>query len=463
MVVRAEIAPPRLADPTKQSALRGLVERGLDFLLECREDLGDVFVLDLGERELTVVGHPDLALHVLRTHKDRYATKGDGGGFQTALVPLLRDSFATGPEAGEDWLRQRRLVSRMFKRTQVLSSVDAMSVAVAEALEGWEELARLRQPVDLSVELPRLALSVVAATSLGARIGRSQSLRLIESFQRVVDFLWEGLFDHAFPAGTSKPAWLTGPGRDRYVEAIEAIHRVAASLCDEADAARDRAGLVHSLAAPRRTGDISKEQMRLLVATVLVAGYETMAASLSFAFHYLCRDEACMRRLVTEIDQVAGRGALDAGQLQRLQYARAVVLETLRMSDPIYWIQRQASVADTLGGFRVQPGTTVAVITHLIHHHRSFWPEPATFDPDRFVGDAQRGRHPFAWMPFGIGERKCFAEAFSLVQGVLVLAMVLQRFRMSPLSGQSGRVHASTNLRLVGRVPVMLAPRDDTP
>ncbi|WP_184792025.1 cytochrome P450 [Streptomyces sp. 3211] len=432
-----------------------MAEQGMQFFTACQRQHGDLFAVQLGNDLLTIVAHPELARHVLRDRRDNYDTKGPGTGFQSSLIPLLQDSFATRTGGDEEWVRQRKLVTRRFTPAAVRSAARATQQVIDRVLDRWEVFADEGQSIDLAKEAPRLALAVVAATTLGVDVSLIQADDLIDAFQDVVDYLWEAIWRASEPAA-SPPSWLPGPGSIRYRKAIDTINRVVDEICASSYAADE--GLVSLLRTLRATGQISEQNSRLLAITNLTAGYESMAASLTFLLHYLCNSPEQLRIVEDSLMLRLFEPPHECTETSKL--TRAAVKETLRMASPIFWIQRQATRSDVLGGYAIPAQSLVVVFTHLIHHHELFWENPDHFDASRFLGEPQ---HPHAWLPFGDGERRCFAEEFAITQGSLFLTRILRRFAIHPVPQSGGCIHMSTNLRLVGRVPVQLVRRPVCP
>jgi cytochrome P450 len=111
-----------------------------------------------------------------------------------------------------------------------------------------------------------------------------------------------------------------------------------------------------------------------------------------------------------------------------------VIEETLRLYPPLSVLQRQPVAGDEIDGYEIPPGALVFVCTYATHRDPLLWPEPERFDPDRFLPAHSEGRHRYAYLPFGAGPRLCIGNEFALMEAQLVLAMLLQRFRLEPMA-----------------------------
>jgi cytochrome P450 len=101
----------------------------------------------------------------------------------------------------------------------------------------------------------------------------------------------------------------------------------------------------------------------------------------------------------------------------------------------------------------------VSLMIDRIHRHPSAWSEPDRFDPDRFSPERSAGRHPAAFIPFGVGKRQCIGKGFAMLEGVMLLAMILQRFQLEPMPDTHLEPQLGITRRLRGGMPLTLRPR----
>ena len=139
-------------------------------------------------------------------------------------------------------------------------------------------------------------------------------------------------------------------------------------------------------------------------------------------------------RLASEVAQVLGQKTPTADDLPRLAYTRQVVEESLQLYPPVFALIRDAHEDDEIGGYHIPARSTVILSPYVTQRHPGVWPDPATFDPDRFLPDRSAGRSRFAWFPFLGGAHQCIGQEFAMMEAVLVVAMLAQsyRFRLGP-------------------------------
>jgi cytochrome P450 len=121
--------------------------------------------------------------------------------------------------------------------------------------------------------------------------------------------------------------------------------------------------------------------------------------------------------------------------LERLKYAGLVIHESLRLYPPVWIIPRDAIRDDEIGGFKIPAGSTVLLCPYVTHRHPEFWDNPEAFDPDRFLPEAAKGRPRHAFFPFGGGPRLCMGVDMAIMETLLILSMVVQRFRLNLVAG----------------------------
>jgi cytochrome P450 len=182
---------------------------------------------------------------------------------------------------------------------------------------------------------------------------------------------------------------------------------------------------------------LSRRQVRDQVVTFIVAGHETVASALTWAWHLLATSPAALCRLRDEVDAVCpGRSPVFA-DLARLPWTSAVLDETLRLYPPAWVITRRSLGPDVLAGVDVPADALIIMSPWLVHRDAAAWPDPQRFEPSRFLGeDGLRRRDVVAssaYLPFGAGPRLCVGRDMALLEGALVLASIVARVDLEPV------------------------------
>jgi cytochrome P450 len=192
--------------------------------------------------------------------------------------------------------------------------------------------------------------------------------------------------------------------------------------------------------------------------TVLLAGHETTAATLSWTWYLLDRHRDVAERLRSEILGALGDRDPTVEDLPQLEGATRVIEEAMRLYPPAWIITRVAKEEDEIGGYRVAPGTVVMLSPYLTHRSKEVWPEPERFDPDRFTAERSAERPRFAYFPFAGGPRQCIGSEFALTEATLMLTTIVRRFRLELASQREVVPQPVTTLRPRGGLPMI--PRE---
>jgi cytochrome P450 len=165
--------------------------------------------------------------------------------------------------------------------------------------------------------------------------------------------------------------------------------------------------------------------------TLFVAGHETTATALTWAFHLLAQHPEVRERLEAEVAPLGDR-RLTADDAAQLPLAGRIFKEALRLFPPVPAFARQSQAPVQVGGYDLPPGTIVFIAPYTLHRRPDLWPEPEKFLPDRFEDPevARRSRHAF--LAFSSGPRVCLGQYFAILEGQLLLATIARRVRFEP-------------------------------
>ena len=210
--------------------------------------------------------------------------------------------------------------------------------------------------------------------------------------------------------------------------------------------ARDERGL-------RMTDDELRDEML----TLLLAGHETTATTLSWTLHYLLANPSWLGRVRAEVDEVAGSGPVQPDQVDKLVLLDAAIKETLRVMPIIPLVARHLKAPSTIGGFDLPAGAVAAACIYLVHHRPDLWPDPERYDPGRFVG---KKPDPSQYFPFGGGTRRCLGMAFAAYEMRIVLATILSKVDLAAAPGEPVKlVRRGITLAPSGGMPVVVRAR----
>jgi len=181
------------------------------------------------------------------------------------------------------------------------------------------------------------------------------------------------------------------------------------------------------------------------VMTIIVAGHETTAGTLNWAWYLLSQHGDIESRLHQEVDALAEDPGFE--NLEELDYARQIAEETLRLYPPVWLFSRKAIEADTIGGFEIPAGSNIFLCPYLLHRAPDYWDSPEIFRPERFEEDAVKTRNRHIYYPFSLGSRRCIGEFFSLVDMQLHLGLMARHIKMTHVPDQPVDIEPHINLR----------------
>jgi cytochrome P450 len=412
--------------PSAGTGGREEIRNPLHFFLWLTRTYGDIVQYRSSVEPAYLINHPDYIRHVLQSNghnynKDTFLNKYmleslTGQGLLTSENPL--------------WREQRRLIQPAFHRRSLPKFAGLMADATGRTVERLERATDEGQPVDIAREMMRLTLDIVTQALFGYDItGRAGEVG--EAMDTMVSI---------------------GKPRHRKVrEAIELLDQIVYAIIDERrlhpDQERDDL-LTMLLTARYDDGSAMPDrQVRDEVMSLLVAGHETTANTLSWTWYLLTQNPAAVEQLEAELDRVLGGRAPALEDFPQLIYTDQVIQEAMRLYPSAWSISRRALDDDEIGGYFIPARAIVAMSPYTMHRHPDFWPDPERFDPERFTPEQVAARPRFAYFPFGGGARQCIGNYFALMESMIIIPTIAQRFRMRCVSGEWVEEHALVTLR----------------
>jgi unspecific monooxygenase len=415
------------------SSMRAAPRSGRVIARELKENALAVFPPEAFEEDVIVrrfFGHQQLILNrpagihrVLVENAENYRRTP---ATMRLLLPLLGKGLLLAE--GEDWKHQRRTVAPALAPRMIPVLVRHVADAAGAMITKFT--GPVDRHVDLFAEMQFLALDIAGRSMFSLAMERHgrEMRELVTAYAE--HLARPTLLDFLLPLAVPSPRdFARRRFRRRWMDLIRRIvvEREAAA---PKVATGDLFDLLSTASAPESGERFSVGRLADQVATLIIAGHETTAVALFWALHLVASLPPVEALLATEVAglDLGPDGAAET--LSRLTYTRAVVQEALRLYPPVFALVRQARKADVAGGIPVAARAVVFISPWVLHRHRRLWARPDTFDPARFLpGAAPPDR--FAYLPFGIGPRVCVGAQFALTEATLVLAKMIQAFRIS--------------------------------
>ena len=210
---------------------------------------------------------------------------------------------------------------------------------------------------------------------------------------------------------------------------------------------------------PTHPEHMSDAQIRDEILTIFLAGYETVANALTWTWYLISQHPEVEAKLHAELDAVLSRRRPTLADYPNLKYTEQVFAESMRLYPPAWAMGRMCTTGAHLGEFNIPPGAYVFFSQYIMSRTEEFFPDPLRFDPDRFTPEAKAARPRFTYFPFGGGSRQCIGESFAWMEGVLSIATIAQRWRMTYLGSKPPTPQPKITLRPRDPVMMRLTPR----
>jgi cytochrome P450 len=424
--------------PSAGTGGRDEIRNPLRFFLWLTQTYGDIVQYRSSVEPAFLINHPDYVRQVLQSNAQNYNKN-------TYLNKYMLESLTgQGLLTSENplWREQRRLIQPAFHRHSLPKFADLMKEAVLRTVGRLDAAAAERRPVDIANEMMRLTLDIVTRALFGYDIT-----------------------DRADDVGQAMDTMVSiGKPRHRKVrEAMELLDRIVYAIIDERrlhpDQERDDL-LTMLLHARYDDGSAMPDrQVRDEIMSLLVAGHETTANTLSWTWYLLAQNPRIVECLEEEVDGMLGDRVPGVQDFPRLTYTDKVFHEAMRLYPSAWSISRRALGDDEIGGYFIPANSIVAMSPYTMHRHPAFWDAPARFDPERFTPERVAARPRFAYFPFGGGARQCIGNYFALMESAIIIPTIARRYRMHLISDEPVEEHALVTLRPRGGIPVALERR----
>ncbi len=400
-------------------------------------------------------------------------------------------------------MRHRRIVAPAFHRQRIAAYADEIVASAQTHAAAWRD----GEVIDISAAMMSLSLEIVASTLFHTEV--TDDIRRINdevnSIMEIYNFLvafprLEAVLDLPFPL----PIRRINEFRRSRVRLDEVVNRI---IAEHRATGVDKGDLLSMLISSRDEDGsaLTDAQIRDEALTIFLAGYETTANALTWTWYLLSQNPEAEAKLHEELDRVLGTGAAandlsfrakaqgaeaeergprpacwlgkdepphsampatppshrtpTLADYPALRYTEQVFAESMRLYPPAWAMGRMSTQPVTLGPWRIPPGAHFFMSQYMVSRTPEIYPDPLRFDPDRFTPEAKAARPRFAYFPFGAGSRQCIGESFAWMEGVLAIATIASRWRMTSLDTAPPVPQAKITLRPRDAVMMRLSPR----
>lgn len=427
----------------------------LGFLTECSRRYGDVVRLSIPSLPPAyLVSNPDLIEQVLVKENRNFIKDRD----TRYVLGFLGNGLLTNE--GASWRHQRRMTQPAFHRERVRAYGKSMVFYAERMLAGWKG----GETRDVHEDMMRLTLEIVAECLFGKDVSAEETRAVAGALAEIMQRSNEqgsNLLLRAIPDAVPTPSNLRLRTSVRRLD--EVIYGIISDRRQGRKIGREDSGDLLSMLLGARDEDgnpIGDRQLRDEIITIITAGHETTAISLSWIFHLLTGHPEVEARLLAELQDVLGHRPPMAGDLSRLRYAEMVVKESMRLYPSVWAIGREALNACDLGGYRIPAGAQIILSQWVVQRDPRYFEEPSRFDPARWANGFEKLIPKYAYFPFGGGPRLCVGSSFATMEATLLLATIARRFRVEVSGDYVAHPQPSITLRPKGGLPATLRARE---
>jgi cytochrome P450 len=401
-------------------------------------------------RRRFIINEPSAIRHVLL---DNAANYRKSELTRRLLEPGLGRGLLTSE--GETWRRHRRIMAPAFDRRSIESYAPVITAVTRDLLARWDALPDASE-VDVGAAMMHTTSHIISRAMFSAN-----SDAIVEVVERGVGryqmTVRPSLFDLL-----RFPLWFADLFSGRrstakvFNEFDRAVDELIASRADAA-AAQPKDLLARLVAArdAETGGAMTAKEVRDEVVTIFMAGHETTAQALTWTWYLLTLHPAVEAKLHDEVRVVLDGRMPHYEDIARLRYTRMVIEESMRLYPPAHTMAREPVADDEVLGQRIPRGAIVLISPWLLHRKASLWPDPHRFNPERFTAEPPR----FTYIPFGAGQRICIGAAFAMTEAILILATIVQHYRLRLKSGHPIEPQGLITLRPRYGMPMTLERR----
>lgn len=393
-------------------------------------ETGDVFRLSLpGFNPVVLVG-PEACHFVLVNARDQLLWRMEGDPITNLLI------HGVLVEDGESHERIRRSLNPALHKQMLAGYTESMLRRTDQVTAAWSD----DQPLDMLVEMRKIALLILMDTLFNVDY-MPEIERLWNAVLNLIGYISPGVW----------LVWKDAPRRGYHQARAQMDEYLLRIIRLRRDAGAKNSDMLSVLIQAEMPDTLIRDQLM----TMLIAGHDTSTAMLSWALYLLAKHPESAASVHQEIDAVLGGEMPTAASTLQLPYLNRVIDETLRLYPPIHLGSRITASDLEFNGYALPAGTRVLYSIYLTHRHPDYWQNPDDFDPERFAPQHKASRPPYTYLPFGGGPRNCIGMAFAQVETRVVLARLLQQFK---LIQRGGHVHLHMGATLEPRPGVLIQP-----
>ncbi len=407
----------------------------IGFAHEMFERYGDVVAIRFANMKAYMMRHPDHAHQVLVSEASKFHKSPV---YRLVLGRFLGEGLLTSEDSF--WRRQRAMTQPAFHTKRIQGYGDVMVEYTGRLLDEY----RPGQVRDINQDMMRLTLNIVSRTLFDAEMDANAG-RVNEALTAVLH-----ASNDVMNSGFIIPQWVPIPRNRRIAKAVRELDAIINQIIAERRATDEDKGDLLSMLLQTEDADgerMTDKQVRDEAVTLFLAGHETTANALTWTWYLLSQHPEIEAKLHAEIDRVLEGRTPTLADLRQLEYTEMVLKESMRLYPPVPSFGRQATEDVLIGDVPVEKGRIIMISPSVLHSDPRWWDRPEEFRPERFAKGTEEPRHKYAYLPFGGGPRVCIGNNFAMMEGVLAMATMAQRYQMRFVADNPVIPNAAITLR----------------
>lgn len=347
---------------------------------------------------------------------------------------------------GDVWRRHRELVAPAFQPRQISSYADIMVEETEAMIDDWSDGEQL----DFHRDISAMTLRIVVRALFGLEMQQE-----FDAIGDAIDDIMAYIDELRHSPWRYVPDPIPSPNQPGFERGKKRIDELIYQLIDERRRAEQGDDLLYQLLDA--TGDdghqLSDEQLRDEVITLFMAGHETTALAITYAWFFVAQDAEVARRMREEVDEVVGDETPGVEHVDDLTYIEAVFRESMRRFPPAWAVGREAKRDVSVGDYTVPEGSQVIMPQCIVHNDPRWYDEPDAFRPSRWLDDdgelldTDEDRPRMAYFPFGGGPRICVGNHFARMEALLVMATIASRCEFDHIGPDEMETYTSITQR----------------
>ena len=411
----------------------------LSQLINLQQQYGDIFKINSNKNTPSYfINDPTLIKALLVKNHSNYKK---GPGFERIKM-LLGNGLIVSD--GETWRRARTMIQPTFARQNIHKLVQQMLICSQNRALLWDKLITKNQLINITEEMSEFALELILKSIFG------------EDYDVLID------------KGNENPFAFLSKDSTRDLSVVMKMRNLRNHILSIITNRRqlkievtDYDFLSMYLKAEDKSGNkFTDVELIDEIITLIVAGYETSAGTLNWAWHLLSTHEDEEEKLYQEAKPIfTDLNTLNIETINSMSYTQAILEETLRLYPPVWLFSRKTTNDDVLEGYEIPINSNLFISPYILHRSKQFWNNHDKFNPERFNQRSVAKKINSAYFPFSLGPRRCLGEYFSFLEMKIHLGYLINKYRIVHTQDNKPQLNLGINLRSSNDISLQLEPR----